>query len=250
MSKNQSQIVTEVLEELNGIATLGLIIQETLKHPEFKFTGKTPQANIRRIVQQSKDLYKIKPGLYSLKKLRNQNENSGIIVETEKNQGSHEVEEFTHGYYQGLLISLGNLKNFKTYSPNQDNTRLFLKTPLSEIRTLSEIPNFSYESFIKRSKTVDTIWFHETKDCLMPQSYFEVEHSTDIQNSLLKYADLRDFTARKFIVADSKRKSEFEQKMKYLAFDKLTDQIKFLSYDELSKQYENTLEMSTFDTLI
>ena len=55
MPKSQSQIVTEILERLGGVATLGLIIQETLKHPEFKFKGKTPQANIRRIVQLNKD---------------------------------------------------------------------------------------------------------------------------------------------------------------------------------------------------
>lgn len=250
MPKTQAQIVIETLEKLGGSQTLGLITQETLKNPEFKSSGKSPQANIRRIVQQTKGIYKIRPGLYSLEKFRKQNESLGQIVETEKNKKSKEIEEFTHSYYQGLLITIGNLRNLKTYSPNQDNTRMFLNKSLSEIKTLTEIPKFSYDEFVRRSKTVDTIWFHETKDFLMPQSYFEVEHSTDIQNSLLKYADLRDFSAKKYIVADSKRRPEFEQKMRYLAFDKLKDQIKFLSYDELVKQYEFYLESSNFETLI
>lgn len=248
--KTQTQVVIETLEKLGGVQTLGLITQEALKNPDFKFSGKSPQANIRRIVQLSKEIYKIKPGLYSLEKFRKQNEASGIIIETEKNKDSKEIEEFTHGYYQGLLITIGNLKNFRTYSPNQDNTRLFLNTPLGEIRNLPEIPEFSYNEFVKRSKTVDTIWFHETKDCLMPQSYFEVEHSTDIQNSLLKYADLRDFSAKKFIVADRIRKQEFEKKMKYLAFESLKDQILFLPYDELVKMYEFYIESSNFENLI
>jgi hypothetical protein len=55
---------------------------------------------------------------------------------------------------------------------------------------------------------------------------------------------LRDFTAKKYIVADKKRRAEFEKKMKYLAFDNLKDQILFLSYEELVKQYEFTLESS------
>jgi hypothetical protein len=80
-----------------------------------------------------------------LEKFRKQNEENGAIVETEKNQGSKESEEFTHGYYQGLLISIGNLKNFKTYSPNQDNKRKFLDKTLSEIRTLQVVPQFSYD---------------------------------------------------------------------------------------------------------
>lgn len=250
MPKTQTQIVIETLEKLGGIQTLGLITQEALKNPEFKFSGLTPQANIRRIVQNCKEIYKIKPGLYSLENFRKQNENSGIIVETEKNQNSKEIEEFTHGYYQGLLITIGNLRKLATFSPNQDNNRKFLNQTLKEIRTLQEIPPFSYESFVKRSKTVDTIWFHETKNFLMPQSYFEVEHSTDIQNSLLKYADLRDFTAKKFIVADAKRRTEFDQKMRYLAFEKLKNQILFLPYGELVKQYEFALESSNFETII
>lgn len=60
----------------------------------------------------------------------------------------------------------------------------------------------------------------------------------------------RTFLAKKFIVADRKRKQEFEQKMKYLAFEKLKDQILFKPYDELVKQYEFLLESSNFETLI
>jgi hypothetical protein len=156
MSKNQTQIVIETLEKLGGIQTLGLITQEVLRNPDFKFSGLTPQANIRRIVQNCKEIYKIKPGLYSLEKFRKQNEQKGLF-ETEKNQNSKEVEEFTHGYYQGLLITIGNLRKMATYSPNQDNNRKFLNQTLKEIRTLQEIPSFSYKTFVKRSKTVDTI---------------------------------------------------------------------------------------------
>lgn len=36
----------------------------------------------------------------------------------------------------------------------------------------------------------------------MPHSFFEIEHSTDIQNSLLKFNDLQDFYVRMVIVAD------------------------------------------------
>jgi len=52
----------------------------------------------------------------------------------------------------------------------------------------------------------------------MPDSFFEVEHSTDIQNSLLKFEDLIDFSARMFIVADAVRKEEYQKKMNYDAF--------------------------------
>ena len=250
MVKTQSQIVLEVIEKLGGISTLGLLTQETLEHPQFKFSGKTPQANIRRIVQLSKELYKIRPGLYGLESMRLINEKNGAVIETSTNSGSKEVEEFTHGYYQGLLLEIGRMKKLETFSPNQDNKRKYLNKYLVDIRTLSKVPNFSFDIFIKRVCTIDTIWFHMTKNELMPESFFEVEHSTDIQNSLLKYADLRDFTAKKYIVADEKRKAEFDQKLRYTSFDHIRNQVEFLSYKDLVKQYEHYIERTFFKTLI
>ena len=245
-TKTQSQIVIETIELLGGVATLGLLTQEVLKNPHFKFVGKTPQANIRRIVQLNKEVYKIKPGLYSLTKLKSQNENNGIIQETNKNLNQPETTEFTHGYYQGLLITLGNLRNYKTFAPNQDNKRTFVNQTLEQIRTLSKLPEFSYVEFVKRSQSVDTIWFHETHNNLMPISYFEVEHSTDIQNSLLKYADLADFSAKKYIVADISRKAEIEKKLNFTAFSNIRDQIKFISYEQVVKEYESEIMKQQF----
>ena len=39
-------------------------------------------------------------------------------------------ERFTHGYYQGLIIEIGNMKHFTTYVPAQDQNRMFLEKPL------------------------------------------------------------------------------------------------------------------------
>jgi hypothetical protein len=47
----------------------------------------------------------------------------------------------------------------------------------------------------------------------MPNHFYEVEHSTDIQNSLLKFAELQDFNSRFTIVADIVRKREYEAKL-------------------------------------
>lgn len=102
---------------------------------------------------------------------------------------------------------------------------------------------------IKRSATIDTIWFNERN---MPYSFFEIEHSTDMQNSLLKFNDLQDFYARMIIVADIKRKSEFEAKLSFHAFDELrkNKRVFFLNYEELVKQYEMELEKQSFNFII
>ena len=244
----QYEVVIEAIETLGGIATLGQIYHEVLKNPEFKYKGKTPTRNVNRIVQtQTKDIYKIKPGLYSLVKYRKKNESEGIIVETEKNANSEEIIVFNHSYYQGILLEIGNLRKFHTFSPDQDKNKKFLSKSMGEIRTLEKIPIFSYEYFINRCKTVDVIWFNERK---MPSNFFEVEHTSQFVNSLVKFNDLQDFSARMIIVSDKTRKSEFEKNRGYDSFKNISKRVEFLNYEQLIKQYESLSEKLTFETII
>ena len=75
----------------------------------------------------------------------------------------------------------------------------------------------------------------------MPHSFFEVEHSTDIQNSLLKFYDLQDFYTRMIIVADEIRHIEYSQKLNRAAFFEIQSRVNFLSYKSLIKQYEKEI---------
>ena len=86
------------------------------------------------------------------------------------------------------------------------------------------------------------------ENLLMPVNFFEVEHSTDIQNSLLKYKDLQDFTARMIILADESRKREFESKITSSAFESIIHRVKFLEYEALVKMYNFTIEEQYFKT--
>src|SRR5450830_1838253 len=182
MKQNEAVILT--LEKLGGVATLGQLNQEVFKITDCEWKTNTPFASIRRIVQLNKNIYKIKPGLYGLMDYKQSLESKGIIEETDKNKDSKEVIDFNHSYFQGLLLTIGNLKGLKTFVPNQDKNRYLLNTKLSEIRTLNDLPAYTYPHLVQRSSTIDVIWFNERE---MPHSFFEVEHSTDIQNSLLKF---------------------------------------------------------------
>ena len=247
MKQNEAVILT--LEKLGGIATLGKLNQEVFKISDCEWKTKTPFASIRRIVQLDKNIYKIRPGLYGLMKFKKANESKGIIQETDINKNSKEVIDFNHSYFQGLLITIGNLKKLKTFIPNQDKNKTFLNEKLADIRTLNEIPQFSYSKLVKRSSTIDVIWFNERE---MPHSFFEVEHSTDIQNSLLKFNDLQDFHSRMIIVADKIRKEEYLQKIKYSSFAHLSkeNRVIFMDYEALSKQYETIIEQQQYEFLL
>lgn len=245
----QYEAVIQTLERLGGVATLGQLNQEVFKIKDCEWKTKTPFASIRRIVQENKNIYKIKPGLWALKSHQKELEEKGIIVETEKNKNSKEVIEFNHSYYQGLLVSIGNIKKLRTFVPNQDKNRMFLNEKLGDLKTVQELPKFSFENFVARSSTIDVIWFNERN---MPDSFFEEEHSTDIQNSLMKFYDLQDFYTRMFIVADEKRHEEYNKKLNYTSFSKMKQnkRVEFLNYDELERQYRQTIELQSIQTLI
>ena len=237
MKQNEAVILT--FERLGGVATLGQLNQEVFKIKDCIWKTKTPFASIRRIVQLDKNIYKIKPGLYGLIKLKKEIEYRGIITETEKNKNSREVVEFNHSYYQGLLLIVGQLKGLNTFVPHQDKNRKFIDNKkLGEMRTLDDLPKYSFPDTIKRSSTIDVIWFNQRK---MPHSFFEVEHSTDIQNSLLKFYDLQDFYTRMVIVADEIRHIEYKQKLNRGALIEIQNRINFLSYHSLIKQYETEI---------
>ena len=220
---------------------MGQLYQEVFKVADCQWNTKTPFASIRRIVQERPEIYKIKPGLWALSACRKQLEANGFLVETEQNRDSDVLKEFNHSYYQGLLLEIGNCRTLLTYAPEQDKNKKYAGTVLGRVRTLDSLPAFSFPELVHRSSTVDVIWFNSRR---MPCSFFEVEHSTDIQNSLLKFFDLQDFYSKMFIVADGRRMAEFEKKLHYGAFKELVDnrRVGFLSYDALHKLYSRTIE--------
>ncbi len=105
------------MEQAGGYATLGYLNYEVLKVPDVEWKTKTPFASIRRIVQDERFFFKIKPGLWALlshkNKLPQEIFSTGVIPKSDQ-------ELFNHSYYQGLLVEIGNLKKYETFVPSQD----------------------------------------------------------------------------------------------------------------------------------
>lgn len=237
----QNEAVIQTIENLGGMATLGLINQHVFEIKDCTWKSKTPFASIRRIVRHAPGIYRIKPGLYALESHRKRLEANGFIVETEDNKSSKVIQDFSHAYYQGLLVEMGNMRGMYTFVPNQDKGKHYTEMmTLGDMRSMNSVPPYSYPNLVRRSSTIDVMWFNERK---MPSSFFEVEHSTDIQNSLLKYVDLQDFNVRMVIVADGKRETEFDSKLHETAFRDIVQRVNFLSYESLVEQYEHEIRI-------
>ena len=239
MKQYEAVIIT--LERLGGQATLAQLYQETMKVSGVAWVTRTPFASIRRIVQVRREIFKVRPGLWALESHRAK---LGLSQEASEGARSDVALERSHSYYQGLLAMIGNLRGFSTYIPNQDKNKLCLRKPLADLRTLQEFPPFSYDDITRRAATVDVSWFNDRR---MPHNLFEVEHSTDIHNSLLKFHELQDFNARMVIVASPSRRREYEQKTRHHAFREIAERVAFYDYEVLVRDYEHEALKSTSD---
>ena len=223
----QHEAVIKVLEENGGYATLNHLYHHVPLISDCTWKTKTPQASIRRIVQENERIFKIRPGLWALEDWRQEVlRKLGLVSADQKKE-----VDFTHSYYQGLLVELGNLGKYDTYVPPQDQNKLFLETPLKNLVTTSKIYPFTYDSVLGNATTIDVIWFNSRR---FPHAFFEVEHSTDMQNSLVKFVELQDFFVHFYMVSGGSRKREFESKIVKSAFTAVSDRVRFLDYEYVS----------------
>lgn len=225
--ETQEYQVIEALRSEGGFATLRRLY-EVMNFSLWKTN--TPEATVRRIVQNSKAIFRIQPGLWALEEAREK-----VLRTFELKAGDRQSEErFSHGYYQGLLVEIGKYMNKMTYIPAQDKSRLFVDRRLGDITDTTVLPAFTYERLLRKARTVDVIWFNERE---MPSHFYEVEHTTDIKNSLSKFYELQDFSAGFYIVADICRKKEYEDKIHVSMFKAIESRVRFLNYEQVSAMY-------------
>ena len=231
----QEHQVIETMRREGGFATLRRL-NEIVNFSTWK--TKTPEATVRRIVQDSKQIFKIQPGLWALEEFR-----EDVLRRLELKLGNKQSEEqFSHGYYQGLLVEIGKFHHQMTYVPAQDQNRKFINQRLGDITDTIELPAFTYDKLLKRARTVDVIWFNERH---MPSNFYEVEHTTDIKNSLSKFYELQDFYADFHIVADTSRKKEFDDKLHVSMFEAIEKRVKFVDYDRVVAMYEGITKVNS-----
>lgn len=224
----QKEYVMQAMEKNGGYATL----RELNGIIDFSEWGtKTPYASVRRIVQTNKEFFRIQSGLWGLADRKQDVLRKLNICEEDKKS----IIDFTHGYIQGIITEIGNLRKYTTYVPPQDKNRKFLENKLCDVASISEIYNFTYPEILKYAKTVDVIWFNERK---LPNAFYEVEHTTDIKNSLDKFYELQDYRSKFYIVAAQERKRQYEDIISKSIYREIKNIVNFVSYETVIKQYE------------
>ncbi len=226
------------MEENGGFATLGYLNQKVLQLPGFESDAESPFANIRRIVQNKRFFFKIRPGLWALKSHQTK---LPFDVLPHRNADKEKIKAVGHSYYQGLLVQIGRLKKYATFVPNQDKNKPFLGKTLWDVSSQENFYKFGYDHITKKAQTVDVCWFNDRK---MPSWFFEVEHSTDFQNSLLKFFELQDYSARFFVVADRAREAEYHKKINASVFKPIRKRVGFMDYNFVSTWHAKSFALN------
>jgi len=238
MGKNLtwSEAIEQVMLKNSYFAPLKLLHEEA---PKLKsFYGKTPHKTINERVQRDDRFTRIVPGVWALS---NSLDKLPDYLSPKVEKSEEDRQKITHSSIQGMLIEIGNIREYQTYTP--DKNSLFLMNKLCELTSLQEIPKFSYDHIIQSAKYIDVIWFNSR---LFPSYIIEVEHSTNFRNSLIKFVELQDFQTKMMITAPQNRFERYRDEINKAAFTDISKRVNFISYEKLETVYNNQLEFREF----
>ncbi len=228
------------MERNGGYATLKYLYENAMRIPGVEWETKTPFASMRRIVQKSKGVFKVQPGLWALKSHRRTLPPEILALVVKAGKHAQSSKDVSHYYYQGIAVELGNLKDFRTYVPAQDKNRLFLRRKLGDVATTTQLPPFTYPDITNRVRSIDVVWFNRRR---LPNSVFEIEYTTDFKSSLMKFAQLVDFNTKMLIVAAKSREPQYRDTLSWDVFTEIRTRVEFLSFDRLAVMHARTAEL-------
>jgi len=226
--KTFSDAIEQVMLHNSYYAPLKLIYKEFEKYR--KFSGLTPLNTIQERVQRDKRFTRIGFGVYAL--TEHLNKLPQII--TPKTTG--EKTNQRHAAVQGMIIEIGNMEGFDTYTP--DRGKVFANKELGNIATIKDFPVFTYNRIVRSIKFVDVAWFNGRG---FPKKIFEVEDSTDFRGSLVKFAELQDFNTSFNLVASAERKTKYDREVSKTAFANIVSRCHFVNYADIEEYYNASL---------
>lgn len=147
-------------------------------------------------------------------------------------QSPESTQIVTHQDAEGILIELGNLLGFDTYTA--DPSKLYGGVALSEKAKLKEIPSFTHEKILETAREIDVIWFREE----FPVYCFEVEHTTNVKDGLLRLYQVRHLNAKFYIVAPHDVESKFLTEVAKDPFNQINSRYRFRSYEDLGRMHK------------
>ncbi|MFH0931293.1 MAG: hypothetical protein V1890_05105 [Candidatus Zixiibacteriota bacterium] len=224
-----SEAIERVLLNNNYIAPLRKIYKEIVKYRSL--TGQTPFKTIQERVQRDPRFTRIGFGVYALTEYLDR------LPSLPKPKTVVEEKEQTHYSIQGMLLEIGNMEGFDTYSPNKN--AIFDNKPLVQIMTLSKFPSFTYPKIIQAVRFIDVLWFNERG---FPKSAFEVEITPQFRNSLLKFSDMSDFNVSFYLISEEKHLDKYHGEISRSVFKEIEKRCFFTTCNQVRDMYLKSIE--------
>lgn len=168
------------------------------------------------------------------------------IEKEEAPKKTKEKVEFEHTKIQGMLLEIGELNQFGTYTP--DKNKSFDGKRLGLIASVKECFPFTFSQIVEETvRFIDVIWFNSRR---FPHRVFEVESSTDLRSALTKFCELQDFRTEFFIVAPESRKGKYEREIGRAAFGAIANRCRFRSFENVEAHYGGLLNYRKVSDLL
>ena len=229
------------MTENNGTASLSFLYDQAANYRNLPSGDwrKTVRGVLYREVDRGR-FKKIGLGVYALSSY-NAPANSAYSSAL-NNRSVHEylaeVKDY-HSTIEGMLIEIGNLMEYKTYTSDLNKT--FDSKKLKELCGLTEIPNFTYPELKDVISKSDIIWFSKSK-LPFPKLIFEVESTTNFTNSMFKMYQMIDFDTRFFLVALESKKTIYSDRLSKEPFVGVKGKFGFRSFEEVTQLYFSSVE--------
>lgn len=137
----------------------------------------------------------------------------------------------THESAEAVLLMLGNLLDFDTYTP--DASRTYNGRKLGEIATLNDLPPFTSEKIMDSVQNIDVVWLKDE----WPEYFFEVEHTTGVTSGLLRIYQAHKLSTKFFIIGPADVLKKYEKEVQKSPFNAIQKKYRFRSYDDLRRMY-------------
>jgi hypothetical protein len=225
------QLVADALQELGGEASLKDITATLAKNPDRPDTA-TWQATIRRVIRQ----YNIFEPLKTVKGLAGYR-----LVQMPKPNPSANNESDPHGEQQGMLLQLGALCGYETFTNSTDKTiRKFQGEPISSFATVRNDADDLLALPLEKMRNTDVMWMASDSEGLYPRYAFEIEHSTKVKSGLLRLLKIPErFPTELFVIGPSDEEANlFERYLHESPFRQHAHRFHFFRYSDVTEFYQ------------
>ncbi|MDP2649348.1 MAG: hypothetical protein Q8P10_00735 [bacterium] len=154
-----------------------------------------------------------------------------------------ETNEITaHSEAEMLLVKIGRMLGYDTYSPNKSNEAF--GEVLSDYISLKELPaRFIGKDISRLVSQIDVIWFKDE----VPKYAFEVEHSTKISGGLQRLCQLKPLSTKLFIIASNKDYYLYEKFINADPYYKYKEDFRFREYKQLENFFKAVSEFTAIN---